>query len=198
MVKYITADTRRYRLDRTEAARYAGGNLSDSRFAAVIEECEAELTPLLSPSACYETYPVSVTGEEVSLGFTVTRSRDLAGNLAGCDSVILLAATVGAGADRLLQRYSRLSPLKAVAVQGLAAAALEGYLDALEEELVAPYAVSKPRFSPGYGDLPLSLQANIERALCFGKIGISLTSSGMMVPTKSVTALLGVSGRTGQ
>ena len=53
----------------------------------------------------------------------------------------------------------------------------------------------RPRFSPGYGDLPLTLQKDIIRILNTPKtIGVSLTDACLMVPSKSVTALIGVSG----
>ena len=52
----------------------------------------------------------------------------------------------------------------------------------------------RPRFSPGYGDLPLALQADVFWALdCTSKIGVSLSESLIMSPQKSVTAIIGIS-----
>ena len=50
----------------------------------------------------------------------------------------------------------------------------------------------RPRFSPGYGDLPLALQREVFAALdCPRRIGLTLSDSLLMSPTKSVTALIG-------
>ena len=52
----------------------------------------------------------------------------------------------------------------------------------------------RPRFSPGYGDFPIEFQEPIMRMLdCAKKIGLTMTDSYMMSPTKSVTAIIGIS-----
>lgn len=191
MITYLTSDERPFTIHKDEAVRYAGGRRGDAQLDRLIEDCLRELRPALACRACYTTYPLQL-GDPIHLGFTQVRSKDLAKNLAGCTKIILFAATIGAGADRLLQKYSRLSPARAVCMQAAAAAAIESYCDALNAELIRPYAVAKPRFSPGYGDLPLQLQTEIQNALQFEKIGITLTESGMMLPSKSVSAIIGV------
>ena len=51
----------------------------------------------------------------------------------------------------------------------------------------------RPRFSPGYGDVPLELQRDIFRVLdCPRKIGLTLNGSLLMTPSKSVTAVIGL------
>jgi hypothetical protein len=51
----------------------------------------------------------------------------------------------------------------------------------------------RPRFSPGYGDFDLSVQTNICDVLKTGKtIGVTLTDSLLMMPSKSVTAVVGL------
>lgn len=50
-----------------------------------------------------------------------------------------------------------------------------------------------PRFSPGYGDVPLEVSQEIIEVLNADKyIGLSITRSGMMSPVKSITAFAGV------
>ena len=52
------------------------------------------------------------------------------------------------------------------------------------------------RFSPGYGDLPLEVSDKLLDALNAKKeIGINMTKSFMLVPVKSVTAIIGISDR---
>ena len=54
-------------------------------------------------------------------------------------------------------------------------------------------ARTRPRYSPGFGDFGLEYQPYIFEALdCQRAIGLTLTDSFLMSPTKSVTALIGI------
>ena len=64
----------------------------------------------------------------------------------------------------------------------------------LAEEMAPRFLTD--RFSPGYGDMPLDDQHALFRILNVSRrIGISLSESGLMIPQKSVTALIGVADR---
>ncbi len=158
-----------------------------------------------APSACdliqANTQPSAET--LLDLGFLQTDSQGLCRNLQGCDKVILFAATVGLVPDRLIAKYGRLSPTKALCMQAIGAERIESLCDAFCDELAADYAAegyqTRPRFSPGYGDFPLDAQKAFFRALdCPRKIGLSLNDSLLMSPSKSVTALIGLLPRTSQ
>ena len=63
-----------------------------------------------------------------------------------------------------------------------------------EEELKAQNKWLRPRFSPGYGDFDIHHQDDILRMLDTAKkIGLTMTDSYMLTPTKSVTAIIGIS-----
>ena len=119
-------------------------------------------------------------------------------NLADCHKIIVFAATLGTGADHLIHKYSRLEMSRAVVMQAAAAAMIEEYCDQVCSGLKAEYEARgeylRPRFSPGYGDFPLECQPALLGALEAGKrIGIKLTDSLLMMPSKSVTAVMGIS-----
>ena len=125
-------------------------------------------------------------------------SRSLAKNLQGCSEVILFAATIGEGADLLARKYGRINVAKAVVMQAAAAAMIEAFCDEENEKLRAEAAEKglylRPRFSPGYGDFSLNHQRDFARVLEMQKtVGITLTESLLMLPSKSVTAVIGVS-----
>ena len=87
---------------------------------------------------------------------------------------------------------------KSVVLQACAAAYLEEYCDELQlqigEELEAQKKWLRPRFSPGYGDFDIHHQDDILRMLDTAKkIGLTMTESYMLTPTKSVTAVIGIS-----
>lgn len=134
---------------------------------------------------------------QIQIGPELFVSHDLARNLKDCGRVILFAATLGAPADRLIQKYSRLNMAGAVALQAAAAAVLEDYCDSrnrrLKEQASASGWYLRPRFSPGYGDFPISFQKTLLAMLAAEKrIGLTVTDAYILVPVKSVTAVIGM------
>ena len=110
----------------------------------------------------------------------------------------MLGATLGIEVDMLLRRYSLMDMSKTVVLQACAAALLEEYLDDWQEEhrKVAEMegCYLRPRFSPGYGDFDISHQEDVIRMLeCAKKIGLTMTDRYMLTPSKSVTAVIGIS-----
>ena len=125
------------------------------------------------------------------------RSTSLAKRLAGCSRAVIFAATVGAQLDRLVTRYSAVSPAKALLLDTIGTERVEALCDTVCAELASKYAseglLVRPRFSAGYGDIPLSMQKDIFAVLdCPKKIGVSLGEGLLMSPAKSVTAIVGV------
>ena len=152
-----------------------------------------ELNGLVRPRLCYARYHVFEDGDVLDLGFGRVKSRDLQKNLSGCREIILVAATAGLEVDRAIAKYSRLSPSRAVILQAAAAASVEAALDKLSGELKSDGLSLRPRFSCGYGDLSLELQRDIFATLdCPKNIGVSLTDTLLMTPTKSVSAIIGI------
>ncbi|MCD8040957.1 MAG: Vitamin B12 dependent methionine synthase activation subunit [Clostridia bacterium] len=159
----------------------------------VYAECEKMILPVLAPKACYRLFDISFCDEIIDLGFAKTNSHSLALNLKGCSKIALFAATVGAGVDRLIVKYNKLSPARAVILQAMGAAAIETWCDDLNSRITRTYGATKPRFSCGYGDLPLAMQRDIFPALSVTKnLGITLTQGDLMIPSKSVTAIIGI------
>lgn len=182
-------------LDRRELMRYLRTDTVSEELARELDRALTEALPQLSYRLCYTEFPITIADGTVDLTFARVASRDLAKNLAGCTHVAVFAATVGLGLDRLIARYSSLSPLRALCLQAIGAERIESLCDMFETELC--YATFggriHARFSPGYGDLPLDFQREIFRLLdCPRRIGLSLRESLLMSPTKSVTALIGI------
>ena len=120
----------------------------------------------------------------------------LARHLVGCPAAYLVCGTIGAEFDALQRRVAVTSGADALIVQAIGAAAIETWMDAVEDEIrqeLAPGEELVPRFSPGYGDLPLAYQRTLLTILDTPrKIGVSLTDTLLMVPSKSVSAIVGV------
>ncbi len=181
-------------LGEMEALRYAGCREADAAALTLLYDCYEELRSSLTYGVCYTELPVTVRGETCDFGVFSLHSADLAAYFAGCDRTVLFAATVGVAPDRLIARYAHTAPSKALMMQALGAERIEALCDRFCEDAAARYGeVAPSRFSPGYGDLPLSAQREVFRVLNgVSKLGICLNDSLLMSPTKSVTAFLGI------
>lgn len=108
-----------------------------------------------------------------------------------------MGVTLGPAVDLLLKKYSVLNMSKAVVVQACAAAYLEEICDRVVDEIEREFdcrGYLRPRFSPGYGDFSILHQKEIlEMIDAPRKIGLTMTEASMLVPTKSVTAVIGIS-----
>lgn len=184
-------------LDRGEALRYLGyhGGALPADAEADIERCEQLLMKSVRPRAVWRRFDLTADGYFGDTGFRPA-GDDIRAHLAGCEAVILMAATLGGEADALVRRAQVKSMADAMILDACASAAIENVCDNLCADLVAEFAPLRltDRFSPGYGDLPLSQQGDIFRLLDITRrIGVTLTESGLMLPQKSVTAIIGLS-----
>ncbi len=170
--------------DRKEILRYAGSKENTPEIAELIESCIEEVKDKLTYKVCYGHFPIS---------FIKIKSEKLIENLSGCDSFVLFAATVGIELDRLISRYGRISPSRALIFQAIGAERIESLCDEFTRFIQNEYEATVPRFSPGYGDFSLEAQKDFFRVLEPSKrIGLTLNESMLMTPTKSVTAIIGI------
>lgn len=179
--------------DKKEILRYAGARENTPEISELIESCIEEVKDKLTYKVCYGVFPVSVKGNIVDLSFMETESKSLAKNLVRCKSIILFGATAGIEIDRLISRYGKISPSRALIFQAIGAERIEILCDEFTKHIQKEYGATVPRFSPGYGDLSLKLQKDFFRVLEPSKrIGLTLNESMLMTPTKSVTAIIGI------
>ena len=158
-----------------------------------IDSCKSELLKVINYKYAYKKVMVDLSENNyVNLGFCSVKSKNLYKNLQGCNSAIILAVTAGIGVDRLLGRLNMLSQSKHFITDALSSAAVESFCDYVNQTIDEKYE-TKPRFSPGYGDLPLEIQPSILKLLSADKtLGITLNNSLLMTPVKSITAIIGV------
>lgn len=187
------------RINRKEVLRYLGykGISADATVNMLIDECEAEVIKAAVPRYTYRVTGVIQTADGVELDGTglILRGNSIKEHLKGCDRAALIAVTLSEGIDRMLRIMQTLDLAKAVVSDSLASAAIEQVCDKLEaiikEEL--PEYNQTFRFGIGYGDLPLSQQGEFLKVLNAPRlIGLNVGKTDMMVPTKSVTAVIGL------
>lgn len=183
-----------------EAVRYLGygRHAIDEQTLALVESSIEELSSRVRERFIYRIFELSQEGELLKIGDWEIKSKSLSKNMKGCSQVAVFAATLGSMADQLIRRASVAEMAKAVVLQACAAALLEEYCDSCQDQIAQEMAEEgkylRPRFSPGYGDFDIHHQEMLLKILQADKtIGLTMTKSFMLTPTKSVTALIGIS-----
>ena len=180
-------------INKKEVLRYAGGG-NDDNTLKLLEECIKEISNALTYKVCYCELSSKINKDICDFDIFQVKSQNLATNLKDCNKVIVMGATVGITLDRLIAKYSRISPAKALILQALGAERIEALCDTFCDDVQKTHKIAlKPRFSAGYGDLPLDTQNSIFTLLNLPKnIGLTLNDSMLMSPSKSVTAFIGI------
>lgn len=184
-------------ISRQEIRRYLGmGNAVHEDTEKLIDEC----VPLVEQAAeikyAYRVFDLEWKDGYPIIAGTLITSNDLADSLRSCECAAIMSATLGSGVDRLIQKYEHISMAYASVMQACASALIEDAVDEAAKK-IKEYAASmgyfvKPRYSPGYGDLPLENQKLIFSLINLPKeIGVTLNKSLIMSPSKSVTAYIG-------
>lgn len=158
-----------------------------------IARCEENLRRVLTCKYAYTKVLVQIKSDNIcDLGFGDIKSRDLVKALDSCKQAYILGVTIGIGADRLISRLSLTSPAEGFITDALASATAESLCDYADNSLRG--TAEKPfRYAPGYGDMPLTYQPEILKALNGDyTLGITLNSSLLMTPMKSITAIMGI------
>ena len=177
-----------------EILRYAACQSDDGEISVLVNEIISEVRKKLVYKVCFQEFPVLIKNDVSDFESFNIKSKNLADNLKDCKSVIIFAATTGIELDRLIAKYSVISPTKALILDAIGTERIESLCDIFCKDIAEKKnATLKPRFSSGYGDLPLETQKTIFNLLdCSKNIGLSLNDSLLMSPSKSVTAFVGV------
>lgn len=193
--------------DYSEIARYLGYQkvaVPDEQVSTLIKAAADEMLDVIQPQSVCEKFDLTVEYDEkkdfglVAFSDVTIKSKDLARNLRDCSQIVLFAATLGPQCDQLIRRAQVKDQVKAAVFQATGAMYIEKCVDLLNEN-IKQYAeaqgkTTRPRFSPGYGDVSLDVQKSFFRLLPCQRIGLTLMDTLVMSPEKSVTAFVGVMG----
>ena len=167
--------------------------------STMVDECLDQMRKTIAPMAIHLTFPLSSQHDGLALAGTDVRlhGRDIARHLNGCQKVVLMAATLGARADILIRQWERIDLTRCLILDACATQLIEAYCDETEQDIRRQAGgcglMTTRRFSPGYGDLPLKCQPHILNVLNAGtRMGLTCTDSLIMLPRKSVTAIIGL------
>jgi len=189
------------RIDRREVTRYLGlkgGRELDVRWAERVEEVVAEAEELLTPAFSWRTYPVVQVGEgEITLAgtdLTVSGPR-MVRRLAGAEHLTALAVTCGPALEEAAAvAFARGEYARGAILDAAGSAAAEALADEVNDSVAAEARARGycllPRVSPGYADWDLAVQPRLLEAAGAEGLGISLSAALLLIPRKSVTAVI--------
>lgn len=122
-------------------------------------------------------------------------SRGLEHMLEGCDDLVIFAATLGQPFERLTKQWAYRWPSKSLILDACGSDRIESFVEAQVMDLQKQEGkFASLRYSPGYGDFHLSKQGHILKVLeAHKKIGIAMNASYLMMPSKSITGVFGLS-----
>jgi len=179
--------------------RYRGGEI-ETETITMLDEAIASLREKTRPADISQRYRLEKTGSGIALSGTglVLPGKHIAKHLTDCGQAVVLAATLGAEADRLIHAQFLRDAARAVILDAAANQYIEEVCDdasrSIKQEAAQDGFAVTSRFSPGYGDLPLTIQPSLLLLLnAERRIGLTVTANLMLVPRKSVTAIIGLS-----
>lgn len=191
------------KINRDEVLRYLGYRRGKTELppevARLLDEEIAHAMALLHPRGAWRTYPVKCQGDGlvrvVGSDVTVTGPK-IVRALGEIQSLTTLVVTIGTELEDAVAAYfqqgelARASILDAIGSDAAEEAAEE--LNRLLDEEAAREGLSlSPRLSPGYGDWDLAVQAELVRAAGGEEIGVKVTPENILVPRKSISAVIG-------
>ncbi len=176
-----------------------GATKPDGALEALTQKSISDFISAAGYKACYSVVPITVSDVGVDFGAFYAESKSLAKNLKDCGKAVLFVATAGAKTELQRKRAAVTSPSQALVLDAVGTAAVESFCDKLCDGWADEFegCFLRPRFSPGYGDLSLNMQKPLLSFLDSSrKAGIVLTDSLLMIPQKSVSAIVGI-GKAG-
>lgn len=184
-------------VNRNEVLKYLGykGGATDEKTINDIQRISEDVIKTAQPAVTYMVFDI-----EDNFCFSGTNfipgGNDIKKMLEGCKKAVLMAATLGMEIEKKLRAIQITDMYSALIFDCCASSAIENVCDnfqnELEEKVNKQGLFLTDRFSPGYGDMPLECQKTLCTVLdTQKKAGIALSRSGLMIPVKSVTAIMG-------
>lgn len=187
-------------LNRQEGARYLGyrGAVPDDNVMAIIDECERDIIKTARPRYVYRIFDIRETdaGMEAAGTSLILRGSSIREQLEGCKKAMFLCATLSSDMDKLIRVTQVRDMAKAVVLDAFAGVAVEQLCDKAEAAVRDSFADKyfTYRFGIGYGDLPIEQLPEFLKVLNTEKtVGVAVTDSNMMSPSKSVACIVGIS-----
>lgn len=187
-------------IDKNEVLRYLGHKNQDidEELNSLIDECMLEIVQISKPLYIYKIFDIEAKDDSISVLGTnlLLEGKDIYKHLKDAKRIAIMAATLGVNADNKIRITGKMDMTKSFILDACATDFIEKVCDKVEGEIIEKAKEenfkTNFRYSPGYGDLPIGIQGEIIGILNANKaIGLTTTESSIMIPRKSVTAIVG-------
>lgn len=183
-----------------EILHYLGCKEVDKQTSLQIHAALQKAAQLAKPKIVYHV--AKINGYENDLGIPL-HGNDIKELLATCDQAVFMAATLGMAMDVETKRRSLQDMGDMIVFDAVCNAMIEAVANEFQEDLRMTFAKQRryltDRFSCGYGDLSISIQKQFCEALdTKRKIGLYVNESSLLIPLKSITAIIGISDQKQQ
>jgi hypothetical protein len=171
---------------------------------SLIEELLAtvENNHLLQPAAAYQYYTLTgMSGAQISLeGDKAVHGPALPALFPEAKELAVIICTIGPKLEKQASEYTQNGEaLRGMMLDGIGSAAVDMLVPEVLKPIaaeVAPrgYEISSP-VNPGMPGFAMTEQWNLMELSQASKIGVSLTQSGILIPRKSVSMVVGIGTR---
>lgn len=190
-------------INQSEVLRYLQyrGQEIDKDLKDTIDECVDITKNKINPRYLSRIYPIQINKDNVVEleGTNLTlENKDIYELLKECNECVIMAATLGLEIEKEIKRHSYSDLTKGLIIDSCGTTAIEEVCDIIQDNVEKVFLEQNKfitmRYSPGYGDLPIEKNIDILNVLNAQKqIGLTITSNGIMIPRKSVVAIIGIS-----
>lgn len=190
------------KINSNEVLRYLGykGQTLDEGIIRTIKKSKELVKESINLRYIVKRYNIEEVKEGIALKKTnfILKGEDIKRHLRLCKECILMAVTLGNDFERLVRLYERKSLSESIIMDSCGTTAIEEGCDLLEESIRQDIEKENKfittRYSPGYGDLPIEIQNGFINLLsCQKEIGLTCSENNILIPRKSVTAIIGIS-----
>lgn len=186
--------------DVSEALRYLGMNNASDDMSEQVKLVAEQMETKFEPKYLFRVFTLNKVNSNFQLAGTdlILNGRTAEKMLSECHSVAVFICTLGFEFDSFLRSMQARNMSEAVIADACGSALVEAGCDEAQGEIkkLFPDMFFTDRFSAGYGDLPLDIQAKTVRILdAEKKLGVHLTETLLFNPSKTVSALIGISDR---
>jgi hypothetical protein len=180
---------------------FRGGSRVRPEIKSLITEILATVkkSHLLETAVTYEIYPITgMAPERISLeGGQAIEGPLLSAIFPEAKELAVMVSTIGPGLEKQVTNYtSQGQHLRGTLLDGIGSAAVDSLvpqaLKYIADEVSSRgYEISSP-VVPGMPGFPLTEQWNLLKLARAEEIGVGLTASGVMVPRKSTSMVIGI------
>ncbi|WP_053957343.1 vitamin B12 dependent-methionine synthase activation domain-containing protein [Inediibacterium massiliense] len=187
-------------IHKDEVLRYLGYRHQniDENLDRLIDTCIEETKQCVQCKYVIKVFDIEKGDEHIEIlgSRLIFKGKDIINHLEDSSTCAIMAVTLGNHIENKIKLYEKTNLTKAVILDACATTAVESLCDEVQKE-IKKQANSRNlgithRYSPGYGDFSIDIQPMILDTLeAYKKIGLTCTKEKILIPRKSVTAIIG-------